>query len=125
MNRCLDSLKSSREPIRIRKVSISSSRANTSRSSSKSKATPKAVELTSPKKKPVNHFLISKNSDNTDSFLEEDSVLMTLNELLTPCKPQKVLITKSDSKQLISISSQQFFNKRRPLQKLLNPKSNH
>ena len=92
MNRYLATSKTSREPIRIRKVSISSSRLHESRSKSKSSI----LEPTSPSnQKPLIHKkpnLISKTNPKSNSSDSEDSVILSLNNLLkqmTSPKPQR------------------------------------
>ena len=83
MNRCLVSVNTARDPIRIRKVSVNSSRLHESRSQSKS-FIPKPPFLGA---KPETHKkskLISKNKESFSSSLSEDSVLLTLNDMLKP-----------------------------------------
>ena len=104
MNRCLVTAKTSRDPIRIRKVSVNSSRLHESRSQSKSFIPKPPILGVNPGTRKKTK-LISKNKESGNSSLSEDSVILTLNDML---KPMMATPNKPASKN----PSNNFFNQR-------------
>ena len=91
----LDSLKTTRDAIRIRKVSVNTSKLKLPKSSSQPKFFSKDCKKSCPpliraKNSPTTSRCFQNLADvEPSAYQEEDSVLLTLNELLEPIQSKK------------------------------------